>query len=184
MTTTPWDEARRRAHAASPLTPVRTPLADAVGSTLAEPLVVATAIPAFDTAAMDGYAVAGAGPWQVTGRVLAGSPAPPDLAPGCAVEIATGAAVPAGATAVLPYEAARRTAELVEGLLEPVTAAACFIPRHGVRAGRQGAELELVICFECNQARVYPEGWTTISDRPRAIIGQLLQAAGIPLSPV
>jgi hypothetical protein len=78
----------------------------------------------------------------------------------------------------------RLAAELVDGLLEHVTAANCFIPRHGVRAGRQGAELELVICFECNHARVYPEGWTTISDRPRAIIVQLLQAAGVPLSPI
>jgi hypothetical protein len=78
----------------------------------------------------------------------------------------------------------RLTAAVVEGLLEPVTAADCFIPRHGVRAGRLGAAVELVICFECNRARVYPEGWTTISDRPSALIAQVLRAAGVPLSPV
>jgi hypothetical protein len=78
----------------------------------------------------------------------------------------------------------RLTAALVEGLLEPVSAANCFNPRHGVRAGRQGAEVELVICFECNHARIYPEGWTTISDRPSALIVQVLRAAGVPLSPV
>jgi hypothetical protein len=79
---------------------------------------------------------------------------------------------------------ARLIADLVEGLLETVSAADCFFPRHGVRAVCQGRVVELVICFECNQARVYPEGWTTISDRPRAIIVQMLQAARIPLSPV
>ena len=56
---------------------------------------------------MDGYAVGGAGPWQVAGRVLAGGPAwARELGPGQAVEIMTGAVVPAGTTAVLPYETA------------------------------------------------------------------------------
>jgi molybdopterin molybdotransferase len=65
--------------------------------------------PAFDAAAMDGYAVAGAGPWRVVGQVLAGGPTwTGRLTEGCAVEIATGAVVPAGASAVLPYERCER----------------------------------------------------------------------------
>jgi hypothetical protein len=80
----------------------------------------------------------------------------------------------------------RLIADLVEGLLEPVTAASCFIPRHGVRASRQGRTVELVICFECNQARVYVErhqDWTTIGRKPKDVIIETLSEAGIPVSP-
>jgi molybdopterin molybdotransferase len=96
------------AGAASPLPPLSVPLKRARGRVLAAPLVARQPHPAFDTAAMDGYAVAGPPPWTVTGRVLAGrGPAGAVvLRPGQAVEIATGALVPPGASAVLPYELA------------------------------------------------------------------------------
>lgn len=111
-----WDEARRRAHAAAArLAAVEVPLAGALGRTLAGPLIAPLPLPGFDTAAMDGYAVRGAAPWLVTGRTLAGQPAAPELAAGRAQEIATGAPVPAGAEAVLPYEAASRDGDLVTG---------------------------------------------------------------------
>ncbi|MFB9799767.1 molybdopterin molybdotransferase MoeA, partial [Streptomonospora salina] len=82
------------------------PLADALGGVLAEELTALVGVPPYDAAAMDGYAVAGPGPeWAVAGRVLAGGSAPvARLHPGQAVEIATGAQVPEGADAVLPYE--------------------------------------------------------------------------------
>ena len=60
-------------------------------------------LPPFATSAMDGWAVAGPGPWRVTGRVLAGQEAT-RLGDGEAVEIATGARVPSGAEAVLRRE--------------------------------------------------------------------------------
>ncbi|MGZ4602787.1 MAG: hypothetical protein ACXV3S_03485 [Kineosporiaceae bacterium] len=47
-------------------------------------------LPPADTAAMDGWAVAGPGPWRIRRHVLAGDPREP-LAPGQAVAIATGA---------------------------------------------------------------------------------------------
>jgi len=62
------------------------------------------------------------------------------------------------------YTKAKLIADLVEGLLERVSAANCFFPRHAVRATRPGQAVEMVICFECNQARVYVEReeyWTT-----------------------
>jgi molybdopterin molybdotransferase len=106
---TRWALARELAHAAAVPLPVETvPLPDAVGRTLARPLVAATALPPFDTAAMDGFAVSGGGPWRVVGQVLAGHGDPGRLHAGEAVEIATGAPVPASCDAVLRYEDAVR----------------------------------------------------------------------------
>ncbi|MGW4462688.1 molybdopterin molybdotransferase MoeA [Micromonospora sp. NPDC004704] len=120
MSTIGWPEARRIARAAgSPLDRIDVALTDALGATLAAPLVALSPLPAYDAAAMDGYAVAGTGPWRVVGRVLAGDPTPVDpLRPGTAVEIATGALVPAGAEAVLPYERARCRADRMHGEIE------------------------------------------------------------------
>ena len=102
---TSWPAARRIAYAAgAPLPVVELPLDLAVGAVLAAALVARWPLPAVDTAAMDGWAVRGPGPWQVLGRVLAGEPPPGPLADGQAVEIATGACVPDGAEGVLPYE--------------------------------------------------------------------------------
>ncbi|GAA3256910.1 molybdopterin-binding protein [Dactylosporangium siamense] len=99
-----------------PLAPVSLPVGDALRHVLAAPVEARTAAPAFDAAAMDGYAVAGAGPWRVAGRVLAGDPEPvARLDHGDAVEIATGARVPAGAEAVLPYEDCHRCGDTVRG---------------------------------------------------------------------
>ncbi|MGA5200635.1 molybdopterin molybdotransferase MoeA [Streptomyces variegatus] len=107
-TGTAWDRARERAHsAATQCPPVRLPLAEALGECLVRPLTALSAMPAFDTAAMDGFAVCGleADHWTVVGRVLAGATDQVTaLEPGQAVEIATGAPVPPGTSAVLPYE--------------------------------------------------------------------------------
>ncbi len=102
---TSWPAARRIAYAAAaPLPVVEVPLGLAVGAVLAGPLVARWPLPAVDTAAMDGWAVRGPGPWQVVARVLAGEPPAGPLGDGQAVEIATGACVPDGAEGVLPYE--------------------------------------------------------------------------------
>ncbi|MFI9050482.1 molybdopterin-binding protein [Streptomyces sp. NPDC053427] len=104
----PWPAARdiaRRA-ASGPLPPETAALGDALGRTLAAPLAALTDLPSFDTSAMDGWAVSGPGPWHLDDAVgiLAGhAPAAP-LSDGHAIAIATGARVPAGATAVLRSE--------------------------------------------------------------------------------
>ncbi|MFJ9772827.1 molybdopterin molybdotransferase MoeA [Kitasatospora sp. NPDC101157] len=109
-----WPHAREAARRAGlrPLPVVGLPLAAALGHVLAEPLGALTDLPAFDTSAMDGWAVAGPGPWRVAGRVLAGRTPVAPLADGSAVEIATGAQLPPGATAVL-----RREHGVAEGAL-------------------------------------------------------------------
>lgn len=100
----PWPEARHAAHAAgTPGQAVELPLAQATGATLAADLPAAVALPPFDTATMDGWAVAGHPPWQVVGEVLAGQRFRA-MVPGEAVVIATGAQLPVGAHAVLRRE--------------------------------------------------------------------------------
>ncbi|MGW7599228.1 molybdopterin molybdotransferase MoeA [Streptomyces antimycoticus] len=113
---TSWPDARaiaaraavkEAAHAA----PVMRPLSEALGQVLAAPLAALTDLPPFDTSAMDGWALAGPGPWrlptdekdQVHG-ILAGHGEAAALPDGHAVRIATGARVPPGATAVLRSE--------------------------------------------------------------------------------
>ncbi|WP_367321936.1 molybdopterin molybdotransferase MoeA [Streptomyces sp. HUAS ZL42] len=113
---TAWPEARaiaaRAARAGSRRAPVSVPLDDALGLVLAAPLTALTDLPSFDTSAMDGWAVAGPGPWDVrdTG-VLAGHAGPGALEDGEAVRIATGARIPPDTTAVLRSEHGRTDAK-------------------------------------------------------------------------
>lgn len=102
---TSWAQARVVAHAAAtPLPAVDVALEAALGRELAEPLWALAPLPSADTAAMDGWAVRGPGPWRVSGRTLAGDPPPPALADGQAREVATGAVVPADCEGVVPVE--------------------------------------------------------------------------------
>lgn len=95
-------------------------MAEAVERVLAEPALALVDLPGFDTSAMDGWAVCGAGPWQIIGAVLAGAAPSSPLAPGEAVTIATGAAVPPGATSVVRSE----DGTVIDGALQSVTATA------------------------------------------------------------
>ncbi|MFI6285754.1 molybdopterin molybdotransferase MoeA [Streptomyces sp. NPDC051018] len=88
------------------------PLGQSIGHVLAEPLTALCDLPSFDTSAMDGWAVAGPGPWalQAGGSILAGRGESPPLEDGTAVRIATGARIPPEATAVIRAEHARTDA--------------------------------------------------------------------------
>ncbi|MFF8906128.1 molybdopterin molybdotransferase MoeA [Streptomyces olivaceoviridis] len=113
---TPWPQAReaaaRAARSRARRAPVSVPLGDALGLALAAPLDALTDLPSFDTSAMDGWSVAGPGPWQVREEgVLAGHTQPGPLTDGEAVRIATGARVPADTTAVLRTEHGRIDAQ-------------------------------------------------------------------------
>ncbi|MEU2116701.1 molybdopterin molybdotransferase MoeA [Streptomyces sp. NPDC016459] len=111
---TAWPEARAAAIRAGAAArdgraPLGVPLGRALGQVLAEPLLALTDLPPFDTSAMDGWAVAGPGPWTVRedAAVLAGQASAHVSVAGEAVRIATGARVPAGTTAVLRTEHSR-----------------------------------------------------------------------------
>ncbi|MDG9718451.1 molybdopterin molybdotransferase MoeA [Streptomyces sp. DH24] len=113
---TPWPQARATAARAprpgSRRAPVSVPLDAALGLTLAAPLAALTDLPSFDTSAMDGWAVAGPGPWDVRDEgVLAGHAEHGPLTDGEAVRIATGARVPPDTTAVLRSEHGRTDAK-------------------------------------------------------------------------
>ncbi|GAB3656173.1 molybdopterin molybdotransferase MoeA [Glycomyces tarimensis] len=91
------------------------PFGESIGSALAAPLTAASELPAFPTSAVDAWAVAGDGPWRITGaEVLAGS-VPGPIQPGDAVKIATGAQVPAGADGLIRIENAEVTGDTVAG---------------------------------------------------------------------
>ena len=53
----------------------------ALGRYLAEPLIAARTRPAADLSSMDGYALAGEGPWRVVGESRCGAPSPPRSVP-------------------------------------------------------------------------------------------------------
>jgi molybdopterin molybdotransferase len=111
----PFDQALARLLAAAePLGAERVPLEEASGRVLAEDVIARAPLPPFDHSSMDGYAVAsrdlaGTGPWElaVVGESAAGGDLP-DLAPGTACRIFTGARLPAGADAVVMQERVER----------------------------------------------------------------------------
>ncbi|SFB48185.1 molybdopterin molybdotransferase [Amycolatopsis marina] len=91
--------------------PVRVAISEAQGLLCAEEVVAEHALPGFDQAAVDGYAVrsvdvraVGDEPVQlpVVGEIAAGSRQPRRLQPGQAVRVATGAPLPTLADAVVP----------------------------------------------------------------------------------
>jgi len=115
-----YAEARARVLAAvRPLTPETAALEDCSGRALREPLVAPHALPPFRNSAMDGFAVrsadlTGASRAQpVTLRVVevlpAGRAPARALAPGEAARIMTGAMLPEGADAIVPFEEATRS---------------------------------------------------------------------------
>jgi len=111
QTLTPLDDALERAReGVTPLTDTETvPLTEAYGRILAEDLDAKLDVPGYDNSAMDGYAVRVAdcdGPTtlRVAGKSLAGHPYDGTVGAGEAVVITTGAAVPAGADAVVMVE--------------------------------------------------------------------------------
>jgi molybdopterin molybdotransferase len=105
------DAVRRRAHALKETE--RVPLHLALGRVLAAPVRADRMDPPFDRAAMDGYAVRAeetTSPprsFRVVGRVAAGARELPQVEPGCAAWVNTGAPIPPGADAVVPVEQTR-----------------------------------------------------------------------------
>jgi molybdopterin molybdotransferase len=99
-------------------------LDSASGRVLAKQVIAPCSVPAFDRAAMDGYALRGAETsgasdynplaFAVLGQALPGQPFAGSVLAATAVRIMTGAAVPAGADAVVPAEYAQETGGQVE----------------------------------------------------------------------
>lgn len=118
--------------------PVRVAISEAQGLLCAEEVVAVRALPGFDQAAIDGYAVRSvdvrlAGDESVVlpvvGEIQAGSRQPCRLQPGQAVRVATGAPLPTLADAVVPIDYTDNHDARVT-IRQPVPSAA-FVRRSG-----------------------------------------------------
>lgn len=203
--TTVEEQLDRVLAAVTPLSATTVPLEDALGLTLAEPVVAAVAIPVFDNSAMDGFAVRfadvaeadagiadGGGPvrLRVVGDLPAGSPAQPPVGSGEAVRIMTGAPIPPGADAIVPFEdtAGGLADSLGDVVVQRAPAAiGAFIRRAGVdvRVGdtvlEPGVEVGPLQLAAASAAGV---GTLRVSPRPRVAVvstGSELVAPGSPL---
>lgn len=97
-----------------PLESVQVPIAEAVGMVLADDVTSGLNVPPLDNSAMDGYAVragdvAGASEetpctLRIVGTIAAGQLPSDPVTAGTAIRIMTGAPIPAGADAVVPFE--------------------------------------------------------------------------------
>ena len=126
----PVAEARQRILADLPVMPAeQVGLNEALGRVLAEDIAARRTQPPQAVSAMDGYAVRAAdvanvpASLNVIGAAPAGAPFEGDVTPGTAVRIFTGAALPAGADAIVIQEDTERDGDTV-------------IVKEGVAAGR------------------------------------------------
>ncbi len=173
------------------LAPETVGLDDGLDRVLAEDIVAAGDVPSFAASAMDGYAVQ-SGPagreLRVTGESRAGSPSTATLSSGEAIRISTGAAVPAGATAVIRQEDVR---ELPGGAI--LTTADAQDGTNIRAAGedmRSGAAVlqagTILRAAELGAATAAGAGQLPVTRRPAVSVlctGDELRAPGEPLGP-
>ncbi len=117
----------------------------ALGRVLAEEIIAEFAVPAFDSSAMDGFAVraadlAGASAsrpiWlRVIDESRAGAPARRELSAREAIAISTGAVIPAGADAIVRVEDTRRVGDRVETGASPAPGQDIRLEGEDVRRG-------------------------------------------------
>ena len=111
-----WSAARNAAASIVSVLPTELiSLAQCIDRTLARDLFSFIDLPNYETSAMDGYAVAGVGPWKIIGEVKAGAPMTQPLTAGTSVRIATGAVVPEGVFGILRWESASVVDDLLAG---------------------------------------------------------------------
>ena len=187
----PFNEARERIlQGVGRLGSERVALRAAAGRVLAEDVRAEEPLPRFDHSAMDGYAlaagdVAGAGPFwlPVRGESRAGVPWA-QLAPGTACQIFTGAALPAGADAVLAVEETQARDAGIEFRVAPKAG------QHVRRRGEDLAQGQLALeagmrlgAYHLGLAAGVDRVELSVARRPHVIIvgtGDELRAPGQP----
>jgi molybdopterin molybdotransferase len=166
------------------------PVEEALGRVLVVPVRAAADVPPFPNSAMDGFAVT-AGPagrrLRIVGESRAGHPAAETVEAGTAVRISTGAAMPAGAEAVVPVEQATDEGDQVTVSAEAEPGRHVRLPGEDLRAGavvlEAGTRLapaELGVAVSAGVAKV------TCGRRPRVIVlctGDELREPGATLGP-
>jgi molybdopterin molybdotransferase len=152
---TSWDEGRLVAHrlgSARAEAARMVATASALGLTAAADVLSSSPLPPFDNSAMDGWAVAGEGPWREAEPILAGdSPLLKRLTLGEARPIATGAPVPPATVTVIRAEDA--TARSATGLTLIETAST---PQVGRNIRRRGEEFDTGEVLVSQGMRVTP----------------------------
>ncbi len=187
----PFETALERSLAA--VAPVRRsetlPLSRAAGRALAEDVASAVAIPGAPRAAMDGYAFrAGGGrSFRVIGFLPAGKVWRKMVPAGAAVEIATGAVVPAGCDAMIAFERVRRIGDRIL-FADPVARGHDVIPAGSdVRRGeRLLAAGDLLIPARLGAAAAAGRAKVRVREKPRVAIlttGDEIRPPGTRLAP-
>jgi molybdopterin molybdotransferase len=102
-----WEQARSEAYGSWKKLPVeKISIGACLDRTLAKDALALVELPTYPTSAMDGYAVAGKGPWKIVGEVKAGAPMKDALKDKTAVKIATGSVIPENTFGVIRWEVA------------------------------------------------------------------------------
>jgi molybdopterin molybdotransferase len=178
----PVEAARARVlDAVKPLSPIELPLTDAYGCVTARDVVATVSLPEFASSGMDGYAVrasdvAEASPdhpadLKVVGRAMIGQRPDATVGAGEAVQIATGAPIPAGADTIVPIENSRASDDVVQ-LFEAAAEGRHIRPagedvREGsvlVEAGRRLGSPELGLLANAGHAT------PLVHPRPRVVV--------------
>ncbi|MGZ4350525.1 MAG: molybdopterin molybdotransferase MoeA [Solirubrobacteraceae bacterium] len=177
--------------AVSPLGSESVALDDALGRVLAQDVAAAGDVPPFPCSAMDGYAVTAGEAGRtltVVGESRAGTPSARRVAEGEAIRISTGAAVPPGATAVIPQE------NVIANGSDAIETAAPVAPGEHVReAGEDMLEGTVVLRagtalgpVALGAAAAAGVGTVAVARQPRVSVlctGDELRAPGEPLGP-
>ena len=176
--------------AVRPLESERVEIDAALGRVLAQDIRAQDDVPLFPSSAMDGYAItAGVGGrrLRVVGESRAGAPSDRVLGEGEAIRISTGAAVPAGATAVIPQENVRLDGDVIETGAATAPRQNVRSPGEDMRSGttvlRAGVRLGAV---ELGAAVAAGAGAVLAARAPRVSVlctGDELRAPGDPLGP-
>ena len=137
MALIPVDEARAQIlRLINPLCPEHVQIAEALGRSLATPVMVSRTLPPWDNSAMDGYAVRSgdASTLKVIEKIFAGDVPQREIVAGTCARIMTGAPMPRGADAVVMQEKTRPLdgdrVEILEG------------PKPGANVRRRGEDVQ------------------------------------------
>lgn len=178
-----WDQARSAAaNLGNFLGSVKLPINEATDRIIAIDAKPLVELPTYETSAMDGYVVAGVGPWKLIGEIKAGAPYKEVMKNGEALGIATGAVIPAGAFGVLRWEHATVEGDVVSGETSE---------RKDFRPAGEEAKLEdVLIAKGCklNPGRIgllaasgYDEVEVSVKPKVALILfGDEIQLSGIP----
>ncbi|MFI0351862.1 gephyrin-like molybdotransferase Glp [Actinomadura sp. 9N407] len=179
------------------LPPLEQALLEAAGGVLAERVEAPVPLPPFDNSAMDGYAVVAADVAAATedkpvtlpviGDIAAGDSGMSALRPGLTARIMTGAAMPAGADAVIPVE-------WTDGGTATVRITRSAPPGHYIRRAGEDVRAGQVVVAEGTRLGAPQLGMLAavgrshvlVRPRPRVVVlstGSELRAPGTQLAP-